>query len=274
LNFLSHVLSFLSPAQDAIVFRRKNWQYLILDEAHNIKNFKSQRWQVLLSFKCTHRLLLTGTPLQNNLIELWSLMHFLMPHIFASQREFKEWFNPVSGMIEGKERASQELIDRLHGVLRPFLLRRLKCDVAKQLPPKFEHALSCRLSKRQRQLYDEFMANADTRKTLQSGNYLGLMNILMQVLFEFLAGCTSLSLHLVFTFFVLFVCISCARFAIILICLRRVPSFLHLACMRCVFLARRSLSASVPTSPMRRLQSHSPRRLPTWRGTLPLRLDL
>ncbi len=134
-----------SAHQDAVVFRRKAWHYLILDEAHNIKNFKSQRWQTLLAFKTQHRLLLTGTPLQNNLMELWSLMHFLMPNIFASQREFKEWFNPVSGMIEGKERANQELIDRLHGVLRPFLLRRLKSEVAKQLPPKVEHAISCRL---------------------------------------------------------------------------------------------------------------------------------
>jgi hypothetical protein len=84
----------------------------LTSQAHHIKNFKSQRWQTLLSFKSVRRLLLTGTPLQNNLMELWSLMHFLMPNIFASQREFKEWFNPVTSMIEGKDKASQVLIDR------------------------------------------------------------------------------------------------------------------------------------------------------------------
>ena len=84
-------------------------------------------------------------------------------------------------MIEGKERANQALIDRLHGILRPFLLRRMKADVAKQLPPKSEYVLMCRLSKRQRQLYDEFMARADIKSTLASSNYLGLMNVLMQL---------------------------------------------------------------------------------------------
>jgi hypothetical protein len=150
-------------------------------QAHHIKNFKSQRWQTLLSFKSVRRLLLTGTPLQNNLMELWSLMHFLMPNIFASQREFKEWFNPVTSMIEGKDKASQVLIDRLHAILRPFLLRRLKQDVAKQLPPKIEHTILCRLSKRQRGLYDEFIGAAETKATMRSGGYLGLMNIVMQL---------------------------------------------------------------------------------------------
>ena len=61
------------------MFRRKKWKYLILDEAHMIKNWKSQRWQTLLNFSSQRRLLITGTPLQNDLMELWSLMHFLMP---------------------------------------------------------------------------------------------------------------------------------------------------------------------------------------------------
>ena len=64
--------------QDQKMFRRKRWKYMILDEAHNIKNFQSQRWQTLLGFRAKRRLLLTGTPLQNNLMELWSLLHFLM----------------------------------------------------------------------------------------------------------------------------------------------------------------------------------------------------
>lgn len=65
--------------QDAKAFKIKKWEYMILDEAHNIKNFKSQRWQTLLTFNSKKRLLITGTPLQNNLMELWSLLYFLMP---------------------------------------------------------------------------------------------------------------------------------------------------------------------------------------------------
>lgn len=67
--------------QDAKMFKRKKWKYLILDEAHMIKNWKSQRWQTLLNFNSQRRLLITGTPLQNDLMELWSLMHFLMPQV-------------------------------------------------------------------------------------------------------------------------------------------------------------------------------------------------
>lgn len=83
-------------------------------------------------------------------------MHFLMPNVFQSNREFKDWFvNP--GMIEGNQE-NDEVTRRFHKILRPFLLRRLKCDVEKQLPKKYEHIVQCSLSKRQRHLYDEYMA--------------------------------------------------------------------------------------------------------------------
>ncbi|XP_006810848.1 helicase SRCAP-like, partial [Neolamprologus brichardi] len=128
------------------------------------------------------RLLLTGTPLQNSLMELWSLMHFLMPHVFQSHREFKEWFsNPLTGMIEGSQEYNEGLVKRLHKVLRPFLLRRIKADVEKQMPKKYEHVVRCRLSKRQRFLYDDFMAQASTRETLASGHFMSVINILMQL---------------------------------------------------------------------------------------------
>ena len=84
------ITSYQLVLQDARIFKRKHWHALVLDEAHNIKNFKSQRWQTMLAFRTKHRLLLTGTPLQNSCMELWALMHFLMPNIFQSQAEFKE----------------------------------------------------------------------------------------------------------------------------------------------------------------------------------------
>ncbi|OTF71709.1 helicase domino-like protein, partial [Euroglyphus maynei] len=176
------ITSYKLVIQDHQSFRRQKWVYFILDEAHNIKNFKSQRWQMLLNFNSKNRLLLTGTPLQNNLMELWSLMHFLMPKEFQSHREFKTWFDkPMTGMIEGQNDYNEDLIRRLHRVLRPFLLRRLKRDVEKQLPKKYEHIVRCPLSKRQRFLYDEYMSLANTKETLASGNFLSVINILMQL---------------------------------------------------------------------------------------------
>ena len=176
------ITSYQLVVQDANAFKRKRWYYMILDEAHNIKNFKSQRWQTLLNFNTQRRLLLTGTPLQNNLMELWSLMHFLMPHVFRSRKEFSYWFsNPLNSMVEGNKSVNTDLISRLHSIMRPFLLRRLKKDVAKQLPAKYEHVVMCKLSKRQLFLYEEFMSRSSTRSFLSGANFMGMMNILMQL---------------------------------------------------------------------------------------------
>ncbi|KAI3392020.1 hypothetical protein diail_6347 [Diaporthe ilicicola] len=185
------ITSYQIVLQDNQVFRRRRWHYMILDEAHNIKNFRSQRWQTLLGFNTHSRLLLTGTPLQNNLTELWSLLFFLMPSEngvggFADLKEFHDWFaRPESQILEhGREQMDEEaraIIAKLHKVLRPYLLRRLKADVEKQMPAKIEHVEFCRLSKRQRELYDGFLARSETRDTLSSGNYLSIINCLMQL---------------------------------------------------------------------------------------------
>ncbi|KAK3319954.1 SNF2 family N-terminal domain-containing protein [Cercophora scortea] len=185
------ITSYQMVLQDQQVFRRRRWHYMILDEAHNIKNFKSQRWQTLLGFNTHSRLLLTGTPLQNNLTELWSLLYFLAPPEngeggFVDLREFHNWFSrPESQILEsGREQLDDEaraIISKLHKVLRPYLLRRLKADVEKQMPAKYEHVEFCRLSKRQRELYDGFLSRNDTRETLESGNYMSIINCLMQL---------------------------------------------------------------------------------------------
>ncbi|WRT66592.1 uncharacterized protein IL334_003551 [Kwoniella shivajii] len=189
------ITSYQIVLADQHIFRRKSWTYMILDEAHNIKNFRSQRWQTLLGFKARRRLLLTGTPLQNNLMELWSLLYFLMPGGigadatavvgFANHKDFMEWFsNPMDKAIEASDAMDEDtlaVVSKLHTLLRPFILRRLKSEVETQLPGKFEHVVYCRLSKRQRFLYDEFMARASTREALSSGGYLGVMNTLMQL---------------------------------------------------------------------------------------------
>ncbi len=91
--FHVYITSYKLIIQDHHIFRRKRWYFMILDEAQHIKNFRSQRWKILLKFYTKRRLLITGTPLQNDVMELWSLMHFLMPHIFQSHLEFKDWFS-------------------------------------------------------------------------------------------------------------------------------------------------------------------------------------
>ncbi|GIQ85586.1 hypothetical protein KIPB_007278, partial [Kipferlia bialata] len=149
--------------RDKAVFGKPNWVYTVVDEGHRMKNHGSQLSQVLKN-KVTsgHRLVLTGTPLQNSLAELWSLLNFILPAIFDSVDNFEAWFNaPFSGMTDKQDidesQISQEerllIIDRLHSVLRPFLLRRLKLDVLSQLPPKKEIIIKVPLSKWQSDLY-------------------------------------------------------------------------------------------------------------------------
>jgi len=176
------ITTYRLAVQDQSIFRRKRWHYIILDEAHMIKNWRSQRWQTLLTFESAHRLLVTGTPLQNDVMELWALLHFLMPNLFQSHSEFKSWFsNPLLGMSEGRTAVDTRLTARLHAVLRPFILRRLKQDVERSLPAKCEHIIKCRLSRRQKRLYDEYMSSHENIKTLASSNTLGVMNCLMQL---------------------------------------------------------------------------------------------
>ncbi|ORX93201.1 SNF2 family N-terminal domain-domain-containing protein [Clohesyomyces aquaticus] len=207
------ITSYQLILQDASAFKMRAWQYLVLDEAHNIKNFKSQRWQTLLNFRTQRRLLLTGTPLQNNIDELWSLLYFLMPAGFAGEgriaglEEFTMALkNPTSQILEqGRQQLdaeAQKIVKKLHEVLRPYLLRRLKADVEKQMPAKYEHVVYCKLSKRQRQLYDGFMGRAATKEILASGNYMSIINCLMSLrkvcnhpdLFETRAIVTSMAM--------------------------------------------------------------------------------
>ena len=188
------ITSYQLVLQDASSFKRRRWHYMILDEAHNIKNFRSERWQTMMTFNTRARLLLTGTPLQNNLTELWSLLFFLHygqetqneDDAFAGLQEWSEWFKkPVQSILEHNKQEldaeDKEQVAKLHKVIRPFLLRRLKADVEKQMPLKYEHVELCRLSKRQRQLYDGFMSRAQTKETLASGNYMSIINALMQL---------------------------------------------------------------------------------------------
>ena len=162
---------------------RINWNFLIIDEGHRIKNSES-KLAVILSkdYHPKHRLLLTGTPLQNSLPELWSLLNFLLPAIFNSVESFEQWFNApfdsTGDKVEMTEEESLLIIRRLHSVLRPFLLRRLKKEVEKQLPDKLEKVLRCDFSNWQRILYDRML---NDRTLMTEGGVKGLQNRLMQL---------------------------------------------------------------------------------------------
>lgn len=139
------------------------WTFLVIDEGHRIKNLDCRLIRELQNYRSANRLLITGTPLQNNLTELWSLLHFLMPDIFTDLGEFESWFDFSSlkdrksyDAIFTKER-KDNTIAKLHAILRPFLLRRVKTDVEKLLPKKREYVLYAPLTQMQKELYKAIM---------------------------------------------------------------------------------------------------------------------
>ncbi|KAJ9663933.1 putative DNA helicase ino80 [Coniosporium apollinis] len=151
-----HVLvtSYQLVVQDAQYFQKMKWQYMILDEAQAIKSSQSSRWKSLLSFHCRNRLLLTGTPIQNNMQELWALLHFIMPSLFDSHDEFSDWFSKdIESHAQSNTKLNEDQLKRLHMILKPFMLRRIKKHVQKELGDKIEEDVFCDLTYRQRAYY-------------------------------------------------------------------------------------------------------------------------
>lgn len=150
------ITSYSMIVQDEKHFKRVKWQYMIMDEAHALKSSQSNRWKILLGFNCRNRLLLTGTPIQNNMAELWALLHFIMPTFFDSHEEFNDWFSKdIESHAENKETSAlnEQQIQRLHSILKPFMLRRIKKDVIHEMVSKEEVEVLCDLADRQKQLY-------------------------------------------------------------------------------------------------------------------------
>ncbi|CBZ50516.1 snf2 family N-terminal domain-containing protein, related [Neospora caninum Liverpool] len=172
-------------------------KHLVVDEGHRMKNSKSKFHICVSEFRATHRLLLTGTPLQNNLAELWSLLNFLLPKIFSCASDFEKWFSqPFEGKgmpVEGSdidtggsaflnEEERLLIINRLHAVLRPFLLRRVKKDVLKDMPERKEYLVRICLSEWQKAVYKQIQEKG-LRTVDQVGNVTkrGFQNTLMQL---------------------------------------------------------------------------------------------
>ncbi|XP_057834125.2 uncharacterized protein LOC131044739 isoform X2 [Cryptomeria japonica] len=159
-NVLLTTYEYLMNKHDRPKLSKILWHYIIIDEGHRIKNASCKLNAELKHYQSTHRLLLTGTPLQNNLEELWALLNFLLPNIFNSSEDFSQWFSkPFENVAENSpdqalltEEENLLIINRLHQVLRPFMLRRLKHKVENELPEKIEHLIRCEASAYQKLL--------------------------------------------------------------------------------------------------------------------------
>ncbi|KAL5240608.1 hypothetical protein ACI65C_008018 [Semiaphis heraclei] len=147
------------------------------------------RWKLLLTFRCRNRLLLTGTPVQNSMAELWALLHFIMPTMFDSHDEFTEWFSKdIENHAENKTGIDEKHLSRLHLILKPFMLRRIKKDVENELSDKIEILKYCPLTSRQKMLYSALRKKIRIEDLLHSaGSYQcspnvtsNLMNLVMQ----------------------------------------------------------------------------------------------
>ncbi|KAG9454766.1 hypothetical protein H6P81_007670 [Aristolochia fimbriata] len=186
-----HILitSYQLLVSDEKYFRRVKWQYMVLDEAQAIKSATSIRWKTLLSFNCRNRLLLTGTPIQNNMAELWALLHFIMPTLFDSHEQFNEWFSKgIENHAEHGGTLNEHQLNRLHAVLKPFMLRRVKKDVITEMTGKTEVTVHCKLSSRQQAFYQAIKNKIslaelfDSRRGhLNEKKLLNLMNIVIQL---------------------------------------------------------------------------------------------
>uniref|UniRef100_A0A8C8AR55 E1A binding protein p400 n=1 Tax=Otus sunia TaxID=257818 RepID=A0A8C8AR55_9STRI len=156
-------------------FMKMRWKYLIVDEMQQIKNMTEKHWEALFSLRSQHRLLLIDTPLHNTLMELWTMVHFLIPGISRPYLDF-----PVKAANEENQDYCHKLVIRLHRMIQPFILRRSKRDVEKQLTKKYEHVLKCRLSSRQKAMYEDVILQPGTQEALKSGHFISVLHVLMQ----------------------------------------------------------------------------------------------
>jgi len=154
------VTSYEIAMNDRGAFSSLMWRYIVVDEGHRLKNMNCRLIRELRQYQSANRLLLTGTPLQNNLSELWSLLNFLLPEIFDDLRVFESWFS-AKDLHENQDEmvrvVAQEqqnsILSTLHQILTPFLLRRVKTDVDLQIPPKKEVMVYCPMTQTQEEMY-------------------------------------------------------------------------------------------------------------------------
>ncbi|XP_060707494.1 SWI/SNF-related matrix-associated actin-dependent regulator of chromatin subfamily A containing DEAD/H box 1-like isoform X3 [Hemiscyllium ocellatum] len=170
----------ISNADDRSLFRRLKLHYAVFDEGHMLKNMSSIRYQHLMTFNAEHRLLLTGTPLQNNLLELMSLLNFVMPNMFSSSTsEIRRMFSSKSKTLEQQSSFEKGRIAHAKKIMKPFILRRVKSEVLQQLPPKQDRVEICSMSDKQEQAYAALYKKL--KKSINSNEKHELCNVMMQL---------------------------------------------------------------------------------------------
>ncbi|GAB0133975.1 hypothetical protein EsDP_00002363 [Epichloe bromicola] len=160
---------------DTDVLNNHSWNYIVLDEGHLIKNPKAKITQAVKRLASNHRLILTGTPIQNNVLELWSLFDFLMPGFLGAEKVFLDRFaKPIAASRFSKASSKEQeagalAIEALHKQVLPFLLRRLKEEVLNDLPPKILQNYYCDLSDLQKKLFDDFTKKQGQKLQAEAG---------------------------------------------------------------------------------------------------------
>ncbi|XP_050067911.1 TATA-binding protein-associated factor 172 [Anopheles maculipalpis] len=172
------VASYDIVRKDIEFFGSVQWNYCILDEGHIIKNGRTKSSKAIKQLVANHRLILSGTPIQNNVLELWSLFDFLMPGFLGTEKQFSTRFSrPILASRDPKSSPKEQeagalAMEALHRQVLPFLLRRVKEDVLTDLPPKITQDLLCELSPLQERLYEDFsrmhMHSSDIRECLEN----------------------------------------------------------------------------------------------------------
>uniref|UniRef100_A0A671TIH6 E1A binding protein p400 n=1 Tax=Sparus aurata TaxID=8175 RepID=A0A671TIH6_SPAAU len=170
------VTSYKLLMKDQSHFLRRRWRHLVLDEVQLLKSMTEKHWATVFALRSEQRILLINTPLQNTLKELWTMIHFLLPGITRSYSDF-----PVKAGTDQNQDYCHKLVIRLHRMIQPFILRRSKRDVEKQLPKKYEHILKCRLSSRQKSLYEDILTQPGAQEALKTGHFVSVLQVLMQL---------------------------------------------------------------------------------------------
>ncbi|XP_028269255.1 E1A-binding protein p400 isoform X3 [Parambassis ranga] len=170
------VTSYKLLMKDQSHFLKRKWRHLVLDEVQLIKSMTEKHWETIFALKSEQRILLINTPLQNTLKELWTMIHFLLPGITRPYSDF-----PVKAGTDQNQDYCHKLVIRLHRMIQPFILRRSKRDVEKQLPKKYEHILKCRLSSRQKSLYEDILTQPGAQEALKTGHFVSVLQVLMQL---------------------------------------------------------------------------------------------
>jgi len=170
------VTSYALIRRDAERYREIEFDTVILDEAQHIKNRQTQNAQAVKAVRAKHRLVLTGTPLENSVLDLWSIFDFLMPRYLGSAQDFRERYE-VPIVREKNIEAQARLARRV----RPFLLRRLKREVAQDLPAKIEQVSFCELTEDQRAVYQQVL-DASRREVLEAVSAQGAQKSRMIIL--------------------------------------------------------------------------------------------